>query len=58
MLCLPGEPVLTKFKAYIIYRIALCIHLEVYLALSMLILNETIRVDLVWLLKIRVISNL
>ncbi|KAJ6573491.1 plasma-membrane proton-e [Mycena vulgaris] len=35
-----------RMKAYIIYRIALCIHLEVYLALSMLILNETIRVDL------------
>lgn len=47
-----------EVQAYIIYRIALCIHLEVYLALSMLILNETIRVDLVWLLKIRVISNL
>lgn len=39
-----------RMKAYIIYRIALCIHLEVYLALSMLILNETIRVDLVRLL--------
>lgn len=34
-------------KAYIVYRIALCIHLEVYLLLSMLILNETIRVDLI-----------
>ncbi|KAJ7303135.1 E1-E2 ATPase-domain-containing protein [Mycena albidolilacea] len=39
-----------RMKAYIIYRIALCIHLEVYLALSMLIVNETIRVDLVRLL--------
>lgn len=34
-------------KAYIIYRIALCIHLEVYLMLSILILNETIRADLI-----------
>lgn len=56
-------------KAYIIYRIALCIHLEVYLVslsfidgsicdlrciqmLSMLILNETIRVDLIVFLAI------
>ncbi|KAL7422606.1 hypothetical protein Q5752_003254 [Cryptotrichosporon argae] len=36
-----------RMKAYIIYRIALCIHLEVYLLLTILILNETIRVDLV-----------
>ncbi|KIM86703.1 hypothetical protein PILCRDRAFT_96084 [Piloderma croceum F 1598] len=41
-----------RMKAYIIYRIALCIHLEVYLMLSMLILNETIRVDLVVFLAI------
>ncbi|KAL8276126.1 hypothetical protein RQP46_011475 [Phenoliferia psychrophenolica] len=41
-----------RMKAYIIYRIALCIHLEVYLLLSMLILNETIRVDLVVFLAI------
>ncbi|KAF7378377.1 Plasma membrane ATPase [Mycena sanguinolenta] len=41
-----------RMKAYIIYRIALCIHLEVYLALSMLILNETIRVDLIVFLAI------
>ena len=54
-----------RMKAYIVYRIALCIHLEVYLVrtlihgsairtlmcfvqcTSMLILNETIRVDLI-----------
>ncbi|KAH9916515.1 uncharacterized protein B0H18DRAFT_1138582 [Fomitopsis serialis] len=36
-----------RMKAYIVYRIALCIHLEVYLCTSMLILNETIRVDLI-----------
>ncbi|KAH9942776.1 hypothetical protein B0H21DRAFT_779923 [Amylocystis lapponica] len=41
-----------RMKAYIIYRIALCIHLEVYLMLSMLILNETIRVDLIVFLAI------
>lgn len=41
-----------RMKAYIIYRIALCVHLEVYLMLSILILNETIRVDLVVFLAI------
>lgn len=41
-----------RMKAYIVYRIALCIHLEVYLCLSMLILNETIRVDLIVFLAI------
>ncbi|GAA5951941.1 hypothetical protein JCM21900_000097 [Sporobolomyces salmonicolor] len=41
-----------RMKAYIVYRIALCLHLEVYLLLSMLILNETIRVDLIVFLAI------
>jgi len=41
-----------RMKAYIVYRIALCIHLEVFLMLSLLILNETIRVDLVVFLAI------
>ncbi|RKO97918.1 hypothetical protein CXG81DRAFT_13042 [Caulochytrium protostelioides] len=36
-----------RMKAYIIYRIALCLHLEIYLVLSMIILNETIRSELV-----------
>ncbi|KAI0065005.1 plasma-membrane proton-e [Artomyces pyxidatus] len=36
-----------RMKAYIVYRIALCLHLEIYLALSMIILNETIRADLI-----------
>lgn len=36
-----------RMKAYIEYRIALCLHLEIYLALSILILNEVIRVDLI-----------
>jgi H+-transporting ATPase len=39
-------------KAYIEYRIALCLHLEIYLALSILILGETIRVDLIVFLAI------
>jgi len=34
-------------KAYIEYRIALCLHLEIYLVTSMIIINETIRVELV-----------
>ncbi|KAJ6468772.1 hypothetical protein C8R45DRAFT_1218647 [Mycena sanguinolenta] len=38
-----------RMKAYIIQRIALCIHLEVYLAF---ILNETIQVDLIVFLPI------
>ncbi|ORX38213.1 hypothetical protein BD324DRAFT_577481 [Kockovaella imperatae] len=41
-----------RMKAYIIYRIALCVHLQVYLMLSILIMNETIRVDLVVFLAI------
>ncbi|EIM19139.1 plasma-membrane proton-e [Wallemia mellicola] len=39
-----------RMKAYIVYRIALCLHLEIYLTLSILIMNETIRADLiVWI---------
>lgn len=34
-------------KAYIQYRIALCLHLEIYLVTTMIILNESIRTDLV-----------
>jgi H+-transporting ATPase len=36
-----------RMKAYIQYRIALCLHLEIYLVTSMIILNETIRVELI-----------
>jgi len=36
-----------RMKAYIVYRIALCLHLEIYLTLSMIIRNETIRADLI-----------
>ena len=34
-------------KAYVQYRIALCIHLEVYLVTTMIIINESIRTELV-----------
>ncbi|KAL4807485.1 E1-E2 ATPase-domain-containing protein [Aspergillus unguis] len=36
-----------RMKAYIQYRIALCLHLEIYLTTTMIILNESIRSDLV-----------
>lgn len=36
-----------RMKAYIQYRIALCLHLEVYLVLSIIILDEVIRADLI-----------
>jgi H+-transporting ATPase len=36
-----------RMKAYIQYRISLCIHLEVYLVLSIIIINETIRAELI-----------
>ncbi|GAD96856.1 plasma membrane H(+)ATPase, putative [Paecilomyces variotii No. 5] len=36
-----------RMKAYIQYRIALCLHLEIYLVTSMLIINESIRVELI-----------
>jgi len=41
-----------RMKAYIIYRIALCVHLQVYLMFTILIRNEIIRVDLVVFLAI------
>lgn len=34
-------------KAYIQYRIALCLHLEIYLVTSMIIINETVRSELI-----------
>lgn len=36
-----------RMKAYIQYRISLCLHLEVYLVLSIIILDEVIRADLI-----------
>jgi len=34
-------------KAYIQYRIALCLHLEIYITTSIIIINETISVELI-----------
>ncbi|ROW09334.1 hypothetical protein VPNG_05839 [Cytospora leucostoma] len=42
-----ARQIFQRMKAYIQYRIALCIHLEIYLTTSMIILNETIRPDLI-----------
>jgi len=42
-----ARQIFQRMKAYIQYRIALCLHLEIYLVTSMVILNETIRVDLI-----------
>jgi len=42
-----SRQIFQRMKAYVQYRIALCLHLEVYLTLSMIIINETITVDLV-----------
>ena len=42
-----ARQIFQRMKAYIQYRIALCLHLEIYLVTSMVIINETIRVDLV-----------
>lgn len=36
-----------RMKAYIVYRIALCLHLEIFLVLQTLILDEIINTDLV-----------
>ncbi|KAK9490799.1 E1-E2 ATPase-domain-containing protein [Lipomyces doorenjongii] len=42
-----ARQIFQRMKAYVQYRIALCLHLEIYLVTSMLIINETIRVQLV-----------
>jgi len=42
-----ARQIFQRMKAYIQYRIALCLHLEVYLVTSMVIINETLRVELV-----------
>ncbi|KAI0127709.1 plasma-membrane proton-efflux P-type ATPase [Xylariales sp. AK1849] len=42
-----SRQIFQRMKAYIQYRIALCLHLEIYLVTSMVIINETIRADLV-----------
>lgn len=42
-----ARQIFQRMKAYVQYRIALCLHLEIYLVTSMCIINETIRVDLI-----------
>ncbi|KAM0351920.1 hypothetical protein ACHAPU_002436 [Fusarium lateritium] len=42
-----ARQIFQRMKAYIQYRIALCLHLEIYLTLSVCIINEIIRVDLI-----------
>lgn len=42
-----ARQIFQRMKAYIQYRIALCIHLEVYLVTSMVGIQETVRSDLI-----------
>jgi H+-transporting ATPase len=42
-----ARQIFQRMKAYIQYRIALCLHLEIYLVTSMIIINETIIVELI-----------
>lgn len=42
-----ARQIFQRMKAYIQYRIALCLHLEIYLVTSMIIIDETIRVELI-----------
>ncbi|KAI9045655.1 uncharacterized protein KD926_008072 [Aspergillus affinis] len=42
-----ARQIFQRMKAYIQYRIALCLHLEIYLVTSMIIINETMRADLI-----------
>jgi H+-transporting ATPase len=42
-----AREIFQRMKSYIQYRIALCLHLEIYLTTSMIIINETLRVDLI-----------
>jgi H+-transporting ATPase len=42
-----ARQIFQRMKSYIQYRIALCLHLEIYLTTSMIIINETVRVDLI-----------
>ncbi|KAI1748171.1 E1-E2 ATPase-domain-containing protein [Xylaria castorea] len=42
-----ARQIFQRMKSYVQYRIALCLHLEIYLTTSMIIINETIRPDLV-----------
>jgi len=42
-----ARQIFQRMKAYIQYRIALCLHLEIYLVTSIVIINETLRVELI-----------
>lgn len=42
-----AREIFQRMKAYIQYRIALCLHLEIYLVTSMIIINETVRAELI-----------
>lgn len=42
-----ARQIFQRMKAYIQYRIALCLHLEIYLATSIVIINEVLRSELV-----------
>ncbi|KAJ5392065.1 plasma membrane H+-ATPase Pma1 [Penicillium cosmopolitanum] len=42
-----AREIFQRMKAYIQYRIALCLHLEIYLSTSMIIINETVRSELI-----------
>ncbi|KAB8360855.1 hypothetical protein FH972_024589 [Carpinus fangiana] len=42
-----ARQIFQRMKAYIQYRIALCLHLEIYLVTSMIIINETINAELI-----------
>ncbi|KAI1263876.1 hypothetical protein F5Y18DRAFT_118694 [Xylariaceae sp. FL1019] len=42
-----SRQIFQRMKSYVQYRIALCLHLEIYLTTSMVIINETIRPGLI-----------
>lgn len=42
-----ARQIFQRMKAYIQYRIALCLHLEIYLVTSMIIIDETVNADLI-----------
>jgi len=42
-----AREIFQRMKAYIQYRIALCLHLEIYFTTSIIIINEVLSVDLV-----------
>lgn len=42
-----ARQIFQRMKSYIQYRIALCLHLEIYLSTSMIIINETVRSELI-----------